>query len=202
MTQPRRAFTSIELLVVLSVVSILTAVAVPGVMSSLRRNAMAGAVNGIVGLTEQARGLAVSMSPPISSDPSWSQDDRFGVVLHQRDDGRYVATMTRGPNATEGARWVANHRGEAPEFVLPAGVVVYVAETIGDEPQPLTDELGWTLAYRTGTTVVGGVSGVSIGAPGSPRAERVLIRSLDGVLEAELAVYPIGLAYGSEVRER
>ena len=197
----RRAFTSIELLVVLSVVSVLTAVAVPGVMASLRRNAMASAVNTVVGLTEEARGLAVAMSPPIASDPRWSDDDRFGVVIRPHGDGRYVVAITRGPDATTAATWSDARRGETREVVLPAGVMVYVGGTLADEPGILDRSIGWTLAYRTGTTVVGGVERVAVGAPGSPVAERLLLRSRDGTLEADLSVFPVGLAYGGEVRE-
>ena len=205
MSRSRRAFTSIELLVVLGVVSILTAIAAPGVMASLRRNAVAGAVNAVVGLTEEARMLAVSTSPPVSADPTWSEDDRFGVVIHRRDDDRYSVAITRGPEAREDTIWHDNRRGQAREIVLPAGVVVASAETLGDDPEPVDVAIGWTLAYRTGSTVTGSGATLqrpsTVGVVGSPVAERLVVRSRDGLLEAVLEIHPVGLAYGSEVRE-
>lgn len=202
----RKAFTSIELMVVLGVVGILTASAVPGVLSSLRRGAMASAVNQIVGLTEEARTLAVSTSPPAAADPTWQPEDRFGVLLRPRADGRYVVALTRGPQATASAIWVDPRRAQAREVVLPAGVMVMVAEKVGDDLQPLTGELGWTLAYRTGSTVIHDgtdfITGASLGADGSPVAGQVALRSRDGGLAAGFAVYPIGLAYGGEVVAR
>ncbi|MDA3960610.1 MAG: prepilin-type N-terminal cleavage/methylation domain-containing protein [Planctomycetota bacterium] len=195
----QRGFTSIELLVALSVVGILTAAAVPGVMSSVRRSQMADGVNAIVAMSERARIAAVSHSAPTAADPGWTADDLFGVVLHQRD-GRYVVSMTRGTSAASSTIWSKN--GHTSEVVLPAGVVIYSAASASDEPQPLSGDIGWSLSYRTGTTVVSNVAGAGLGIAGSPLAERLLLRSIDGELEAEIAIYPIGLGYGSEVRER
>ncbi len=202
-----RGFTAVELLTVIAIVTILTAISSPAIAAAMRRSRITSAGEQVLQVAQQARVLALATASGSESGV------RHGVVVSRRADGRYDVAMTWGSAAT--VRQVQVRRtGEWMNYaeyaalpaltgsdgqpqavqraVLPTGVEVVVDGT------PLKTEIGWMYQPRTGVVVASVASSarpVAVGTASSPICHELMVRSLDGRIAAAMAIYEPGMAH-------
>jgi len=175
----RAGFTAIEMLVVVSVLILLTAMSVPGLVGAVRRGRVNEAASAVIGAATTARQLART---------SARSSDYFGVVVVADEVPAYVA-VTYGRTADKASILLANRaRAEGPDNqplykrTLNRNVMIYSGA------QPLIGSNGWMYQYRTGVPVV-------TAATNAPAVDiaGISLRTLDGRQSSALAIYRVGL---------
>jgi type II secretory pathway pseudopilin PulG len=196
---PSSGFTSIELLVVLSIMVLLGGITVPMMLPALRKGSVSDAVNTIASVTEQARSLALATARP-TAGATPGPEDCFGVVIF-REAERYVVALTRGPTADPGRIALDPVTGEPlSRQVLPAGVAVLVGSSEASSG-PVTSSLGWLFQYRTGLCVAEpgqDAQAIQVGRGDAAVSRYLAVSTPDGRYRSEVAVFPIGLTFTTE----
>ena len=179
---PRGGYTAIELMIVLSIVSILSAMSAPSVVSAMRKAAITEGADIIAQVSTQARILAMR---------NQLTDDYYGVVVGVDDDGRGYAALTYGQDATPGTIMLA---GSEP--ILRLNLKRTIMLTLDGAPMEAGTSIGWMHQYTTGaaiSTPAQSADPISVGTPGSAICESLGVRSLDGRYSASIAMFPVGL---------
>lgn len=209
----RRAFTLIELLLVMTVILILTALSIGHFGSALRKSAVQGAAEQIQRACDLARQLALQ---------DGGRTDRYhGVRLEATSDG--VTTVSVIEQTASGRTSLVYGSDNRPlyQYQLPGSAVVWegdrdlgngssllewyflpasgeVAEVVGGVirhryvgvgTRPITTGPMWGLATNVRTS--------EVIAPASATAPGLSVRSVDGSYRIAVGVYPSGLAYST-----
>lgn len=203
----RRGYTAIELMLVLSIVGMLSAMTAPSVVSSMRSAAVNGGAEAIESVAREARLLAMSGN---------AASDYYGVVVYCAEEDptlrpRCYAALTYGPTATANdIMTIDGTPGGEPvlQIALNRNVLVYTGSDHDDLTEDVAmqpgDAFGWLHQYRTGHVVQLNdptARGISVGTPSSPVETEVTVRTLDGHYATRFAAYPVGLT-GVEELER
>lgn len=203
--KPRKAFTAIEILVVLVVALVLIGMAVPALMGALRKGSVNDAANAIMRVSSQARQLARTRQLA-------SAGRYYGIVIVAPADGSSpYAALTHGPTAAEDT--ILRYNGKpVSKLLFNRNVVVYTGrEHNSATAVPLTTEIGWLYQYRTGYPIVDAsptAVNVNLGVdpdypnptPGiNPLAfplelRHITMATADGRYRTAVAIYQIGLA--------
>lgn len=176
----RRGFTAIELLVVLAVVSILFAISVPAVITTMRSAAVRTASQAIIEVHQDAQRLAIMQRHP-------GDNAHYGVALindPDRTPNCAIALMRGHPldgHATHhdriymgvGEDGIPNTGDEEPVNLIDCSRWVTI-EIQGDSLANRGRELGWFYEYR---------SGAPIRFDGAGMAERISIGDRERVFE-------------------
>jgi len=157
-------YTLIELMVVISVAIILLGMSAPPVMRSIRRQAVALAVEKLLSVHTQAQVLAQGGMQPVDQS-------HYGMVVVQDPGQRAYAALIYGRPTGSSIRNLIqlNDRGLPVARVdLPIAVDVQVGA--GRLANTATRELAWFYQYRTGVPLaMNGItlsrSGVNVGGP-------------------------------------
>jgi prepilin-type N-terminal cleavage/methylation domain-containing protein len=206
----RRAFTLIELLLVLTVILILTALGLGHYGQAMRKSAVQGSADQILRACDTARQLSLQGA----GDP----DLFYGVRIDATSDGDTSVTVVQqvngrtgavaGPDGgslldydfpTAAAVWegdtdLGNGSGSLEWYFMPgSGEVVelaagrVVARYVGVGTRPVTTGSMWGLATNAGTS--------RVIAPSTASAPGLSVRSPDNRYRIAIGVYPSGLAY-------
>lgn len=186
----RSGYTAIELMLVLSIIAVLSAMTAPSVVSSLRSAAASGGAEMIETVAREARILAMSNN---------ARSEHYGVVVYAAD-GRHYAALTYGAAPTVANIMQASDGEPILQMVLNRNVAVFLGADHADHEEDVImvdgDEFGWMHQYRTGhaVNVAGaGADSISIGTPDSPVVDEISVRTLDQNVGFRCAVYPLGL---------
>lgn len=180
----RGAYTAIELMVVLGIVSALSMMSAPSVVSAMRKASVSEGVDVIGQVATEARGLALR---------NQVKDDYYGVVVGVDANGQGYAALTYGQGATTGDILQAPNGDPVLKLELKRSVLLMV------NGQPMTEAdgtIGWMHQYTTGATVTVAAQSatpISVGTPGSPLCESMGVQTLDGAYKASFAVFPVGM---------
>lgn len=165
MSDARRGFTLIELVIVLSVMLLLAGIAVAGTAASIRKGRINEAADQIREASGQASLYARTSTP--------SSTEFYGVKLVGDANPNYVAIVFGAPGLTNEIQ------------VLPLNPNVQVFE----DGQPLSGAKEWFYQYGSGFPF-----DPSTGEPKSVGVDLPLsIRTLDDQIRYALAVYEVGL---------
>lgn len=195
----RRAFTAIELLVVLGIAMLLMAMTVPGLVGAYRKGTVSDAAASVARVNSQARQLARSRQ----------QANLYYGVLIVRDDPvthRSYAAVTYGPLPAVGEPPVIADILKRPSTGEPVCLLHFNRNvTVSDSDITLTDNginatipktknVGFVYSYRTGYPVIG---------PGPvPKQVNVMgmaLQTIDGRVKTAIDFYQIGLSNTQEV---
>jgi type IV fimbrial biogenesis protein FimT len=138
-----KGFTFMELMVVIAIIAILSATAVPGMISWRNAAKLKGACENLRADLKLAQGRALRERAPVSVVFSGSQYEIFV------DDG--AGGVTEGDYIRSGSEPLVRHRK------LPAGVIIDLGATTVADDQTQFSVRGRCLA--TGTVVIGDLSG-------------------------------------------
>jgi len=169
--QPRRGFTAIEMLVVITVMILLAGLSAIAVLPAVRRGKLSDAVNRIDRCVQDARQQARQRAP----DPLRGS---YGVRLVGDQVPNYAAVML-------GNQEIARH-----EFNR--NVQIYVGN------QPLTTPLAWFNQPITGYVVGADGRLIDVGAARLGQPSHLSLRTLDGRHRTAIAVYRVGLLNSEE----
>lgn len=180
-----RAFSSIELLTVIGVALLLSAMAAPNILSTLRKARVSESADMLGQVVREARTL--SLRGQVTSD-------YFGVVVgFDSSTRRNYAALTYGPVANVANILMDTVTGEPVlRYDFNANVVIFR----DGNPMDGSNDFGWLHQYRTGNAVnVASVAAppIGVGLPGSPLCESLVVRTLDGSIAYDVMVYPIGI---------
>lgn len=150
--RPSAGFSAVELLFVIGILTLLTTIAAPTALKSLRRTATRQAASALVEAWNLARGRAFNEQPPLGA----GSPRHFGVVIHQDAASAWIAVVFDKVAAdpavlAEDGDVAANQPGTgAPilKVVLPKSVVVVVGDGT-----PLEGDLVVYAQYRTGQPI-------------------------------------------------
>jgi Tfp pilus assembly protein FimT len=146
-TDIRKGVSSIELMIVISIATILASIAVPGVMSAVQRGAVNQGLDAVQSLASQAQSLARRSY----QDPASPQDYRFGIALVQ-EGGEAFAVLLRGQNANDEYL----DAGGNPVRRLPLGhntVIWSASDPAGSNQAVLSGRIAWFYDFGTGRPV-------------------------------------------------
>lgn len=90
LASPRSAFTAIEMVIVIGIMMLIMAMAVPAVLPALRKGALRAAVNDIEDCWAQAQIMAKRSSLPSGSNPP-----HFGIMIRQEAGSRPSVALIR-----------------------------------------------------------------------------------------------------------
>ena len=172
-TRPRGGMTSIELIVVIGIMSTLATMVASGVLPALRRSRANQGVGDLAICAEQAQRFA-RLRLPVEGSPV-----RYGVVIDP--EANEVRVVHGDPASPMGAEVLAKRP-------LNRNLVVYQGSA------PLTSPLSWFYQYRTGYPVdpaTGLTRAIGACAPGE--ADHLSVRTLDQDLRIGIAIYEIGV---------
>ncbi|MDA3961161.1 MAG: type II secretion system protein [Planctomycetota bacterium] len=159
----RHGMSAIELIVVLSVALLLSAMVVPGTLSALRRNAVRDGATSVIDVWRQAQTRAQRENPDTSS----STHAHYGVILVQRggrawvsmiydnkDSAALIATPTAAAQhvAADGSIGTDTSRDYVLKYELPASVVI-AEQDAGGTWRVQDGVWAWYAQYRTGLPV-------------------------------------------------
>jgi prepilin-type N-terminal cleavage/methylation domain-containing protein len=212
----RRAFTAIELAVVISIIGIVALMIAPKLLDGLRRSAVRSAANAIVAAWREARTQAMSTAVTLPTTGASAADlaKAYGVAIVQAGGGKAsVKTVfddaTTNPDALDPSRPLG--------LALDGKVVVSTRDgTAGAAPTPIDGDLVWYAQKGTGVPIraadlaLGGNAppcGVGVRLPsGTPSVARELIvHTLDFDPAAKrgfavaVMIYPVGVAVTQEL---
>lgn len=173
MSRCSSGFTAIELVMVVSIIALLAAIATPAVLRAAQTARLAGAADGILRVHREVRILAMTR-PPVAGAA-------YGMALVATGDGGAYATALLGSSASDVL--MADDDGDgAPDtgsaarplllVPLPRSVELHVAQGAAGTAAPLAATLSWFYAWRTGAprqTASAG-SPISIGTRGHATA--------------------------------
>ncbi|MDA3961665.1 MAG: type II secretion system protein [Planctomycetota bacterium] len=207
----RSGFSSVELMVVLSVMAVLTSIAVPSVVPAVRKAQLGSAAVGIEDIATQARTLSMAM-------PGYTTGASYGVVIVQDQLGQAYAALTYGTSATV-ADIVADGGAAAASVQLSPSVAVFTAPGSGASPSvdsataasaatALSGSIGWRYEPRTGVPMIAGSRAIGIGIGRaastettsggdvfqwpSPLADHLSVRTVDGAGGVAVQIYGFG----------
>ena len=176
--QSRMGLTSIELLVVLGIMSTLATMVAAGVIPALRKSRANQSVGDISISCEQAQRFA-RLHLPTEGSPA-----RYGVVIDP--EANEVRVVHGDPASPLGAEVITARP-------LNQNVLVYQGTT------PLGSALSWFYEYRTGYPIdlaTGLPRAIGACAPGE--AQHLSVRTLDQDLRIGVSVYEIGVVASQE----
>jgi prepilin-type N-terminal cleavage/methylation domain-containing protein len=180
----RGGYTAIELMLVLSIVSVLSMMSAPSVVTAMRKAAITEAADVVVQGTAEARNLALR---------NHAKDDYYGVVVGVDDLGRSYAALTYGQEATESAIMKTPDGRPVLKLLLKRTVRLVKDGEIMAQGDPA---IGWMHQYTTGAPIsiaAQSAPAIAVGTPTSSICQSLGMTSLDGRYRAGVAVYPIGL---------
>lgn len=159
----RRAFTLIELVVVLAVVGLLAGIATPSILQAMEHARINAAAVAILRANSVAMGLARLHQPPPADAATWAQLDRavasYGVAIDATGSEPYVV-VTYGTNCAAADELPADTSGDGtPDgFVcrIPLrGVLVWKANAVDGlvDQAALGGRLGWFYRYGSGEPI-------------------------------------------------
>lgn len=181
---PRGGYTAIELMLVLSIVSVLSMMSAPSVVTAMRKAAITEAADVIVQVTAEARNLAMR---------NQVKEDYYGVVVGVDQQGRAFAALTYGREASVDAIMTAPDGQPVLKLLLKRTVRLIVDGAImtpGDQP------IAWMHQYTTGAPIqipAQSAPAIAVGTTTSPLCHSLGVSSVDDRYRAGVAVYPIGL---------
>jgi len=184
LSSSRGGYTAIELMLVLGIVSALSMLSAPSVVSAMRKASVSEGVDVIGQVATEARNLALR---------NQVTDDYYGVVVGVDDSGQGYAALTYGESATVSDIMTTPDGQPVLKLVLKRSVMLM------KNGQPMTSDMGtigWMHQYTTGATVqvaAQGATPISVGTPGSPLCESMGVQTLDGDYKASFAVFPVGM---------
>jgi prepilin-type N-terminal cleavage/methylation domain-containing protein len=215
---PRRSgFTAIELIVVIGIMLLLSGMAVPGLVTSLRRGAVHAGANDLIDCWRQARGLALDEVP---LDAKRDEAPRhYGLLIVQRGAAQAYAEVVYDSRSADD---VAGGTARADDLVLAKhalkrSVRIALARAADDAPRPLDGALLIYAQYGTGLPIAAedvvagrgptapaiglGIAGrPELGIPGSTLAARLRLQTLDYAETprrrghaVDLALFPVGV---------
>ena len=110
MHAPTRAFTLIELIVVIAVIGILVAIAYPSYLTQIRRNRLDEAASLVYAQAQAARSSAIRLSQPQTLSWTPTSFNAGGRVFPMPSEARIVSRDSGRPQLHR-AVWGANLRG-------------------------------------------------------------------------------------------
>ncbi len=164
-TLPTRGFSAIELLVVIGVIVILTALSAPTIASSLRRSRVTTSADAILRATTLAKSAAIKHDRFLVNIAG--QTRNYGVAIVS-DGAQYFVTVTFGTtckgDAGDMLMQYADNTKPYFQSYLAQGIVVF------KDGSPLPASFGWFHQPRTGypLAAINAAKTVEIGASYSP----------------------------------
>jgi prepilin-type N-terminal cleavage/methylation domain-containing protein len=211
-----RAFTAIELAVVISIIGILSLMIAPKLLDGLRRSAVRSAANAIVAAWREARTQAMSTATTLPTTTASLADlgKSYGVAIVQAAGGK-PSVKTIFDDATTNPDSLDPDRPNG--LVLAGNVVVSTRDgTAGAVPTAINGDLLWYAQKGTGVPIraadltLGGNAppcGVGVNLPsGTPSVVRELVvHTIDFDPAAKrgfavaVMIYPVGVAVTQEL---
>ena len=205
MTTTRQAFTAIELLIIVGVITLLMALSAPAIGKAIADSQIDAAASAVISTHDIARGRAV-----IGREDSSAR--YFGTVITQDpNDPSSQAwcglTWSAGlPSADDLLYTNGKVHSELTAAELADPTIHPVAQSTfnGDlrvlvDGSELNGSFGWLSQYRTGTTIRSNQPGTTVhcnvGTATSPLATSLEIRSLDDRLKRAVSIYALGLGH-------
>jgi type II secretory pathway pseudopilin PulG len=217
----RNGFTAVELVVVIGIMLLLTGMAMPGVLSSLRRGAVHSTANEVIDCWRQTRRLAMdeaALDPPRDPHPK-----HYGLLLVQRAGQRaFAAVVYDNRSADEVASdamiapsgaharpdddssavvlkqplkrtvAIALSRDDAAPLILDGAILVYAQYGTGWPIDPADVLVGrGTAAAPVGLGIAGRPE---LGIPASPLATRMRVQTPDYAEAPRHRGYAVDLA--------
>jgi len=166
----RRAFTLIELVIVLTIMAVLMGMSAPGVLRALYRGRVNQAAESIITAHALARRLAMTTAPAGPIVPSDAvagfgpASPHYGVRISTGSTQPVVEVIRATGSADPGLAVVAT-------YDLAGGVVVRTAANPQNQPQPLNGTLVWFYRYGSGQPIASSMAkdinvAIDIGLPG------------------------------------
>lgn len=183
MTTHRHGFTAVEILVAISIMTIITSIAAPSAVTALRRGQVNEAANTVLDLHRSAQLLARTTTKP---------GVVFGVSIELRD-GSTVVTVTERRGGSTGPLEDASGRA-SKQVVLNPNTVVWT-----DSPGQPVAEIAWEYAPGTGALVIpGSITPTAVGVDtAGTLARRFGVSGPRGDRAVDLAIFPIGVGHAS-----
>jgi prepilin-type N-terminal cleavage/methylation domain-containing protein len=176
----RRGFSAIEIITVLTVMATLSSMAIPSLLTAMRRGKVNDAAGAIVQVAAQARNLARRHYDPLLIGASAAY---YGVVI-VNNPGGYVALTYDGAILDAGTP-------AKPVMKLPLPPSVEVTDGIAADPPKLINgspNSEWMYSYRTGYPI-------KVPLPTAPAVSILTlgVRTLDNRIKSALGIYKVGL---------
>lgn len=170
MTPARRGFSAIEIIVVVSIMALLAAIATPAVLRAAATARLSAAAEAILRVHREARQLAMTRHLAVASK-------LYGTVVVVPASGEAYAAILFGTSDTDilmadddGDGQADTGPGARPllRVPLPGSVEVHVAQGAAGVAAPFTGTLHWFYDRRTGVPLesVASTNPVSIGTRG------------------------------------
>jgi prepilin-type N-terminal cleavage/methylation domain-containing protein len=180
-TAGRRGFTAVELLVVLGIVTLLTAMTAPAAMLAMSKGAVNRCAEELGSLVREGQQLARRQQP---NGPPASQA-HYGVVLRCETDGTVSAELLYGSTANDVWR---DGTGEAQRsYRLPPGMFLWTAQgTDAATPMAPGESVHWFFRIRGGEAIAspGAMRPITVGTRFRPADTSGFVTSSGGLLVA------------------